>query len=83
MTCCLQVQLRCEIEAQLHAQMEAQMHAHMEQQLCVVCQEHEKKVVLLPCKHQCMCQQCSNQISKGDAMCPLCRVPIQSAFATF
>ena len=67
----------------MQVQIEALLQSQIEEHLCVVCQEREKKVLLLPCKHLCMCQQCSNQIGKGDAMCPLCRVPIQSAFATF
>ncbi|CAM9178649.1 unnamed protein product [Chrysoparadoxa australica] len=44
-----------------------------EQRLCVVCQEAEKAVLLLPCRHLCLCQGCA---SKPELqLCPLCRTP--------
>lgn len=45
-----------------------------EQRLCIVCQEKEKCVVLLPCRHMCLCEDCANH--EALAQCPLCRKPI-------
>ena len=45
--------------------------------MCVLCMEHEKSVVLLPCKHMCMCKGCTEKyIAQGGfnkATCPMCR----------
>jgi hypothetical protein len=45
-----------------------------ERRMCVVCQEEIKSVLLMPCRHLCLCKECSrrNEISK----CPLCREKI-------
>jgi RING finger protein 26 len=45
-----------------------------EQRLCVVCHESEKTVLLLPCRHLCVCQLCSQH--DGLDACPLCRQAI-------
>eukprot|EP01063_Lacrimia_lanifica_P036502 TRINITY_DN7260_c0_g1_i1.p2 TRINITY_DN7260_c0_g1~~TRINITY_DN7260_c0_g1_i1.p2 ORF type:complete len:296 (+),score=117.59 TRINITY_DN7260_c0_g1_i1:144-1031(+) len=40
---------------------------------CKICMEKDVEVVLLPCKHQVMCQTCSYQVDD----CPICRVRIE------
>lgn len=46
-----------------------------EKRMCVVCQTASKSVLLLPCRHMCLCAECSrrNEMVK----CPLCRVKIE------
>jgi len=46
---------------------------------CVVCMEKEKKVLLLPCKHVCLCEDCSVNVD----VCPLCREMIQFKTTVF
>jgi hypothetical protein len=41
--------------------------------LCVLCKDREALVVLLPCRHLCLCDTCSTQL----AVCPLCREEIE------
>lgn len=41
--------------------------------LCVVCQGHERGVVLVPCFHFALCSICAPGISE----CPLCREGVQ------
>lgn len=36
---------------------------------CVTCQETKKDTVLLPCRHLCVCEKCSDNVS----FCPMCR----------
>ena len=45
-----------------------------EKRMCVVCQTEAKSVLLMPCRHMCLCKECS----RNNAMdkCPLCRVKI-------
>lgn len=52
-----------------------------EQRMCVVCQEHEKSVVLLPCRHLCLCADCSTHDLL--TMCPLCREKIVHKISVF
>jgi ATP-dependent DNA helicase PIF1 len=41
---------------------------------CVVCLETVKSVLLLPCRHMCLCKECSQ--SNMITNCPLCRLKI-------
>uniref|UniRef100_A0A1B6G609 RING-type E3 ubiquitin transferase n=1 Tax=Cuerna arida TaxID=1464854 RepID=A0A1B6G609_9HEMI len=47
---------------------------------CVVCQENPKEVILLPCGHLCICEDCSEQITSS---CPICRSHIATKAAAF
>jgi Zinc finger, C3HC4 type (RING finger) len=38
---------------------------------CIVCKENERKVLLVPCRHLCLCQSCSS-LQKTIVNCPLC-----------
>jgi len=50
-----------------------------EERNCVVCMEMEKKVLLLPCKHVCLCEGCSVNVD----VCPLCRAMIKEKTTVF
>jgi hypothetical protein len=52
-----------------------------EERLCVICQEKEKSVVLLPCRHMCLCDTCS--IHEYLQQCPLCRRPIAHKISVY
>ena len=47
-----------------------------EQKLCVVCMENQPTVVLMPCKHLCLCGECSQ--SPTMKKCPMCRKSIEN-----
>jgi hypothetical protein len=40
---------------------------------CVVCLDREREVVLHPCRHYCLCLECSNRLRQ----CPMCRRQIE------
>ena len=58
-----------------------------ERMLCVVCMEREKSVVLMPCKHLCICKWCVDQLiaqsGRKKAMCPVCRELIKDTIKPF
>ena len=56
---------------------------YREERLCVVCMVHEKKVLLLPCKHLCMCKACTDKIVTGSARCPVCRELVADSVEAF
>lgn len=43
---------------------------------CVVCQNNEVTIAILPCRHTCICDLCLEQLDK----CPMCRGYIMSYF---
>lgn len=51
---------------------------------CFFCVKEEVSVVFLPCAHQVLCSNCSdNYGKKGKAQCPCCRVPIEQRIRVF
>ena len=52
-----------------------------EESLCIICEEATKRVVLLPCKHLCLCSACSKLEQVTD--CPMCRTKISDRMEVF
>ncbi|CEL91780.1 unnamed protein product [Vitrella brassicaformis CCMP3155] len=60
-------------EAELRQQMQEQnQQGRVEAAACLICQERERRLVLRPCNHFCVCQDCATQLED----CPMCRQPI-------
>ena len=71
--------LMCEQPSQ-----ESPRHPIADNLLCVVCMEREKNMLLLPCRHICMCKACTDKIVDGDsAQCPVCRERVVDSFEAF
>lgn len=49
-------------------------------QLCVVCRTNPREIILLPCGHVCLCEDCSQNINYD---CPVCRTPIAQKNAAY
>jgi len=43
---------------------------------CVICFVHPKNVLMIPCMHMAMCQQCFN--TNKPTHCPICRADVSS-----
>ena len=50
-----------------------QLEQEQESNLCVVCQDRNKCVIVLPCRHLCLCTECSIIIKRDHGTCPMCR----------
>ena len=50
-----------------------QLEQEQESKLCVVCQDRNKCVIVLPCRHLCLCTECSVIIKRDHGTCPICR----------
>ncbi|CEM14731.1 unnamed protein product [Vitrella brassicaformis CCMP3155] len=57
-------------QAEFREQMQRQMEERTD---CQVCLAQERSVVLQPCGHFCVCQQCVQNLQPPE--CPLCRQP--------
>lgn len=52
--------------------------------MCVICVDQPKSVVLLPCRHFCLCDQCSQNLLRFyNRNCPLCRRPVEQTMRVY
>ncbi|EEB19193.1 zinc finger protein, putative [Pediculus humanus corporis] len=52
--------------------------------LCIVCQSNAKNVVIFPCKHLCLCLDCSLTIMNTQRKnCPICRRHIDNTIEVY
>nr|CAD7197834.1 unnamed protein product [Timema douglasi] len=51
-----------------------------EYQLCVVCRQNPREMIMLPCGHVCLCEDCSEGIVN---LCPVCRTKITNKTAAY
>ncbi|CAF4259650.1 unnamed protein product, partial [Rotaria magnacalcarata] len=45
---------------------------------CVICLTDTRNVLLLPCRHLCICGSCAENLKFQSANCPICRVPFRA-----
>lgn len=50
-----------------------QLEQEQESKLCIVCQDRNKCVIILPCRHLCLCMECCSIIQREHRSCPVCR----------
>ena len=48
------------------------------QKECVVCYTANKDTVVLPCRHMCLCIDCSQIVRMQTNKCPICRTTVSS-----
>lgn len=60
-------------------------HETNPQYACVICRTNRRRIVLLPCRHLCLCAKCANSASDGNRLkqCPMCRTPISIVVPVF
>jgi len=54
--------------------------AENESLLCVICMEMNRRILLMPCRHLCMCISCSDNWTSN---CPICRTHIRTVVTVF
>lgn len=47
---------------------------------CIVCLVNPREIILLPCKHVCLCEDCAGKIERK---CPVCNINIQDKRAVY
>ncbi|CAF1181349.1 unnamed protein product [Rotaria sordida] len=53
--------------------------------LCIICYNNRKNIVLLPCRHLCVCVTCSKQLwnNTQKQTCPICRNQVDNLLEIF
>lgn len=51
--------------------------------LCVICQERQKCVLTLPCRHVCLCADCCRRLYGYQRTCPICRTFIYHSVTVY
>lgn len=56
--------------------------------MCCICKEAVKTVLLMPCRHLCVCVECCDELTRDArgsfrGKCPVCRVHIESSLRIF
>ena len=80
MEACLEDVTRRIRDAKLRCE-RAKLADALEGKLCCICQDAEREVLLLPCKHFCLCSKCASHESLRA--CPICRGEIQEKIRAF
>lgn len=64
-----------------------ELERERDKNLCVVCQTENKNIVVMPCRHMCMCKNCCTQLFRihryQRRTCPLCRHIITSTMEIY
>lgn len=50
---------------------------------CVICRDRIKCVVLFPCRHLCLCIQCSESWTRQRSNCPMCRMNVSQRISVY
>lgn len=51
--------------------------------LCIICQERQKCVLTLPCRHVCLCAECCRRLYGYQRTCPICRTFIYHSVTVY
>jgi len=54
-----------------------------EDRLCCICQDHEKCIMMLPCRHLCICERCQQLLKNHGNSCPMCRKPVKQMIKAY
>lgn len=55
-----------------------QSSSDLNENTCVICLTDHRHVLLLPCRHLCLCNTCAENLKFQSANCPICRIPFRA-----
>ncbi len=76
-------------EADVEDMLFEQVEREREDKLCAICQDKEKCIMMLPCRHLCVCQECQflwqqHHNNRGASRkCPICRKAVRQTIKAF
>lgn len=50
---------------------------------CTICQERDKCILFLPCRHVSVCSECNDRLRIYDYSCPICRTAVKKCMKIY
>lgn len=73
-----------EIESSDESTQESDMNcSESENRMCIICQERNKCILMLPCRHVCLCNVCNSRLRNYNRSCPICRSFVERTMKVF
>jgi len=69
------------VQSKLQKDMDKCRNQRKEETVCIVCMDNVRNVLLLPCKHMCLCRECFRKTNV--AICPICRGAVVTGIEVF
>ncbi|XP_054707822.1 E3 ubiquitin-protein ligase MYLIP-like [Uloborus diversus] len=63
--------------------LQQELTAAIDRQLCIICHERERNVIFFPCRHLCLCKECTETLQRLFQDCPICRMRILNVLPVY
>jgi hypothetical protein len=70
-------------EGSVEDQLLREVEREREDKLCVICVDKEKCIMILPCRHLCICEGCQAPLRTHRNICPICRKPVKQLIKAY
>lgn len=70
-------------EDSVEDQLLREVEREREDKLCCICQDQEKCIMMLPCRHLCICASCQEPLRTHRNTCPICRKQVKQMIKAY
>ena len=70
-------------EESVEDQLLREVEREREDKLCCICQDQEKCIMMLPCRHLCICASCQEPLRTHRNTCPICRKQVKQMIKAY
>ena len=70
-------------EDSVEDQLMREVEREREDKLCCICTDREKCIMMLPCRHLCICERCMTLLKNHGNSCPMCRKPVKQMIKAY
>jgi len=70
-------------EDSVEDQLMREVEREREDKLCCICQDQEKCIMMLPCRHLCICSSCMEPLRTHRNTCPICRKQVKQMIKAY
>lgn len=64
-------------------QLQKELTAERDKHTCIICFDRPRSMIIYPCRHMCICEECSANWFTELQRCPLCRRTVLDVFHVF
>lgn len=64
-------------------QLQKELLAEREKHTCIICFDRPRSIIIHPCRHMCICVECSTNWYTNLQRCPLCRQTIYDVYSVY